>query len=185
MSTPKRTRLNDVGSLRAYAHPLRMQIVSILRGRGPHTATQLAAELGESSGSTSYHLRQLARYGIVEESPGGKGREKPWQAAARITSIPDSEPTEEMAEAATELRLTLARRWHDQLADWIVRRTGEPKRWRKAPFNDHGIWVTAAELAELDKKINALIDPYMLGRDEQNKPRGARFVMYVNYAMPR
>jgi len=76
--------LTDPRALRAYAHPVRGKLVGLLRRRGPLTATQAAELLGESSGTTSFHLRQLAKYGLAEEAPGGRGREKPWQA----TSMP-------------------------------------------------------------------------------------------------
>lgn len=60
--------------LRALAHPLRVQLLGLLRLDGPATASRLAARVGESSGATSYHLRQLAAYGFVEDEPGqGRG----------------------------------------------------------------------------------------------------------------
>lgn len=150
------------------------------------TATQLGERLSESSGSTSYHLRQLARFGLVEEAGGGKGREKPWRATALFTHLPDTETSAEMAEASIDLRLALARRWHEVVLDWIVRRPREPKRWqRAAPFSDYGIYVTAAELVELDRQIDNLIRPYITSRDKDHRPRGSRHVTYVTYGVPR
>ena len=150
------------------------------------TATQLGERLSESSGSTSYHLRQLARFGLVEEAGGGKGREKPWRATALFTHLPDTETSAEMAEASIDLRLALARRWHEVVLDWIVRRPGEPKRWqRAAPFSDYGIYVTAAELVELDRQIDNLMRPYITSRDKDHRPRGSRHVTYVTYGVPR
>ena len=64
-------RLTDPRALRAMAHPIRLELVGLLRTHGPLTATKAAALLGESSGSTSFHLRQLAKYGLVEEAGGG------------------------------------------------------------------------------------------------------------------
>ncbi|BFO21324.1 hypothetical protein SHKM778_77120 [Streptomyces sp. KM77-8] len=58
-----------------------MRLLNTLRRNGPATASQLAARLGESSGATSYHLRQLAAHGFVEDAPEhGKGRERWWKA---------------------------------------------------------------------------------------------------------
>ncbi|MBW8766480.1 MAG: helix-turn-helix transcriptional regulator, partial [Geodermatophilales bacterium] len=63
-----------------------MSLLAALRMDGPSTATHLAERLGESSGSTSYHLRQLAAFGFVEEVPGeGDGRERWWRARHRST----------------------------------------------------------------------------------------------------
>ncbi|HYZ52738.1 MAG TPA: helix-turn-helix domain-containing protein [Streptosporangiaceae bacterium] len=69
------TWLTDPRALRALAHPIRVSLVGLLRREGPLTATQAGAMLGESPASCSFHLRQLAKYGLVEEAGGGRGRE--------------------------------------------------------------------------------------------------------------
>lgn len=80
-------RVTDVRALRALAHPLRTRLLGLLRVDGPSTASRLAQRVGESSGSTSYHLRQLAAYGFVSDVPGdGGGRERWWQANHLLTS---------------------------------------------------------------------------------------------------
>src|SRR5579872_2886079 len=83
------TRLTDPRALRALAHPLRLKLVGVLRLHGPLTATRAGELLGESSASTSFHLRQLAKYGLVEEAGGGHGRERPWRATKLFTDIPE------------------------------------------------------------------------------------------------
>jgi DNA-binding transcriptional ArsR family regulator len=73
----------DVTALKALGHPLRVQLLDLLARYGEQTASGLAAQLGESSGSTSYHLRQLAKHGLVEEAPGhGSKRERWWRRPA-------------------------------------------------------------------------------------------------------
>ena len=74
---PGRTviRLDNARALRAYAHPVRMKLILALRTRGPLTATQAGRLLGESSGTCSFHLRQLAKYGLVEETGEGVGHD--------------------------------------------------------------------------------------------------------------
>ena len=77
----------DASSLRGLAHPLRVQICDRLGMYGPATATQLAEMLGESSGATSYHLRQLEKYGFVEEdTTRGSGRERFWRRVPGATT---------------------------------------------------------------------------------------------------
>jgi DNA-binding transcriptional ArsR family regulator len=186
MVTRDAVELRNARALRAYAHPVRMRMIGLLRQEGPMTATQLGERLGESSGSTSYHLRQLARFGLVEPAGGGRGREKPWRATALFTHLPDVETSTAMAEASIDLRLALAGRWHELVLDWIVRRPSEPRRWqRAAPFSDYGIYVTAEELAALDHQIDNLIRPYITARDKDHRPRGSRHVTYVTYGVPR
>ena len=65
--------------MRALAHPVRMRILELL-AQSPSTATHLAREMGESTGSTSYHLRALAKVDLIEEDTDrGSGRERWWQ----------------------------------------------------------------------------------------------------------
>jgi len=62
-----------------------MALVALLRRDGAQTATQAAKATGESVASCSFHLRQMAKYGLVEQAGGGRGREKPWRATAMFT----------------------------------------------------------------------------------------------------
>ena len=83
--------VEDLETLKAVSHPLRMALLGALRRRGPSTASELARELGESSGSTSYHLRQLERFGFVgddDEQPSG--RERRWKALHDLTEFPST-----------------------------------------------------------------------------------------------
>ncbi len=72
-TTPVR-RMRDANMLRALAHPARIRLLEELALAGPMTATELAARVGESAANCSWHLRQLAKYGYVEEAGGGAGR---------------------------------------------------------------------------------------------------------------
>jgi DNA-binding transcriptional ArsR family regulator len=70
----------NLEALKGLAHPLRMQLFNALAVYGPDTSSGLAIRLGESSGSTSYHLRQLERHGFVREVEGaGTARERWWE----------------------------------------------------------------------------------------------------------
>lgn len=82
------TVVSTSDALRAMAHPLRMRLIALLRRHGPSTASALGREVGESSGSTSYHLRQLARYGLVELDPEQPNRrDKLWRAVTDSTDV--------------------------------------------------------------------------------------------------
>ncbi|HMH59141.1 MAG TPA: helix-turn-helix domain-containing protein, partial [Galbitalea sp.] len=70
----------DLVALRGLAHPLRVEILDTLSTYGHFTASGLAERLGESSGATSYHLRQLEKHGFVREVEGkGTSRERWWE----------------------------------------------------------------------------------------------------------
>ncbi|WP_206681065.1 transcriptional regulator [Actinomadura sp. J1-007] len=85
---PPPKELTDPEQVRLLAHPLRQRIAQILRN-GPVSSTSLARELGESTGSTSYHLRRLAKYGFVEEVPElAKGRERWWRVVPGDRRLP-------------------------------------------------------------------------------------------------
>lgn len=126
----KPRELGDPGSLKALGHPLRQQILRRLHRTGPATATSLAGDLGQNTGATSYHLRQLAAYGFVQELPDrAKGRERWWEAPPQdLRFLPRSALTEEARDAfdqMTELdaaaddeALTRFLRARDDLGPW-------------------------------------------------------------------
>ncbi|WP_329225511.1 helix-turn-helix domain-containing protein [Streptomyces sp. NBC_01460] len=76
----------DSAALKALTHPLRLRLLGLLRQHGPATASELAVRTGESSASTSYHLRVLARYAFVAEAEHRDGRERRWKAVHSVTS---------------------------------------------------------------------------------------------------
>ena len=187
MSEAQRTvTLTDPRALRALAHPTRMKLVGLLRRHGPLTATQAGALLGEVPASASFHLRQLAKYGLVEEAPGGKGRERPWQATARFTSWSGVGGGPQMQAAAQLLSNVVADRYHEQAVEWLEQRADEPREWQEAAdLSDVMLYLTAEELEELRRRLMAQIEPY-LDRlaDPQLRPAGSRMVTVIQLAFP-
>ncbi|MFB7267210.1 helix-turn-helix domain-containing protein [Streptomyces nojiriensis] len=76
----------DAAALKALTHPLRIRLLGLLRQDGPATASELGVRTGESSASTSYHLRVLAKYAFVAEAEHRDGRERRWQAVHSVTA---------------------------------------------------------------------------------------------------
>ncbi|MGW9304342.1 MULTISPECIES: helix-turn-helix domain-containing protein [Streptomyces] len=76
----------DGAALKALTHPLRIELLGLLRQHGPATASELAARTGESSASTSYHLRVLAKYAFVAEADHRDSRERRWKSVHTLTS---------------------------------------------------------------------------------------------------
>jgi hypothetical protein len=179
--------LTDPRALRALAHPIRMSLVGLLRVHGPLTATRAGELLGESSASCSFHLRQLAKYGLVEEAGGGQGRERPWQPTSMFTQWPEVAEDPEVAAAAGLLSSVVAESYFDQTMRWLVASQDEPEEWRHAAhFGDSCLYVTAAELAELGNHVRVLMDKYLdRGTDPGLRPSGSRPVTFLHLAFPR
>ena len=57
--------LSDPKAMRALAHPARLTILELLRAEGTTTATRCASEIGSSPQAASYHLRALAKWGLM------------------------------------------------------------------------------------------------------------------------
>jgi DNA-binding transcriptional ArsR family regulator len=180
-------RLTDPRALRALAHPIRMSLVGMLRVHGPLTATRAAELLGESSASCSFHLRQLAKYGLVEEAGGGQGRERPWRPTTMFTHWPEVTGDPEVAAAAGLLSSVVAENYFDQTMRWLDARSAEPAEWQHAAqFGDTSVYVTAAELAELGEQVTALVDQYLDRQaSPELRPPGSRPVTYLHLAFPR
>lgn len=180
------TRLTDPRALRAYAHPIRMKLVGLLRTEGPLTATRAGELLGESSGTTSFHLRQLAKYGLVEEAGGGTGREKPWRATTTSTDWAMTAGTPELAAATSMLNTLMAEEYFEQLMRWLEARPGEPAEWQEASLlGDRILYVTAEELSELSRKVGDLVDEYFERQVRPElRPAGSRLVTWLHLAFP-
>ena len=180
-------RLTGARALRGYAHPTRLTLMALLRRDGPQTATQAARATGESVASCSFHLRQMAKYGLVEQADGGRGREKPWRATAMETSWDSVSPQDPVTAAATQaLQLALAEQYFELTARWIRAQPGEAAEWREAAqFGDSLLYLTAAELRELGGQIQVLLGPYA-GRleDRAGRPAGSRLVTVLHLAFP-
>ena len=79
--------LTDPRAMRAMAHPVRLALMEALNHHGQLTATEAAEHVGESPSNCSFHLRQLAKYGFVEEAEGGTGRRRPWRVGERRHAV--------------------------------------------------------------------------------------------------
>ena len=79
-----RRQVTEVRALRALADPIRYRLLGHLMSAGPQTASECAAVVGASPSNCSYHLRQLARFGLVERVPTSRadGRDRPWRPTA-------------------------------------------------------------------------------------------------------
>jgi DNA-binding transcriptional ArsR family regulator len=161
--TPPQSSIDvqDPRALRALAHPLRGRLLGVLRLDGPSTATQLGYRLGESSGSTSYHLRQLAAYGFVEDMPGeGNGRERWWRALHRSTHWETSDFLADPAarEVVDELLLMQVEQRRKTLAAYIDQRRGRGHDWEAAAsLNDYAMRLRPEDAVAMADELNAVL----------------------------
>lgn len=156
-------RVLDRGALRSLAHPLRVRIYDILSQYGPQTASSLAERLGESTGSTSYHLRALAKHDLIREVAGrGTGRERWWERPPGGVSFLNEDAIKTPSGlAATQLIMAeFFRNRHEQLMDFLLHALSkEDEQWREASLiSTASVHMTAAQAQELTAKITALID---------------------------
>lgn len=149
----------DAAAMKAFAHPLRMAMYEYLGAHGPATATMLARHTGESTGQTSYHLRQLERHGFVEDDPAkGTGRERWWKAIGFSVAANDLR-SDASSRVALDLMLDMEieQRGRD-LADWYRRAQDEPTEWVDGSTVSRSTApMTAGEMSQLREAVMALI----------------------------
>ena len=179
-------RLSSPAALRALAHPTRLRLLGVLQFDGPATATECGAIVGESPSSCSYHLRQLALHGFVEEVPTGDGRERRW--SARVVGVDFDAGTaggEEFEAASRLARAALLELGDDTVRAYVGNERAFSPAWREAAtFSQATIIATPKELDTLARRLAELLAEYAPSA-RPAPPRGARPVDVVLRAVPR
>lgn len=186
MAEIPRRRLADARELRALAHPLRTKILELLFLTGPLTATEVADRVGESPANCSWHLRQLAKHGYVEEAPGGTGRQRPWRAVVESRHWSDSGDDAETEIAGDAVTALASQREFDEWRSYRQRSRAEPPEWFDAAFWSQSFaWLTSAELIELRDGITELIMRHVdRVADPSARPDGSRPIRFVAWGIP-
>lgn len=76
--------MGDPRMLRAIAHPTRARVLDELGATGPMRAADVGEALGIPANQASFHLRQLAKYGVIVPAPEA-ARDK----RDRVWKLPD------------------------------------------------------------------------------------------------
>ena len=194
MGHPERRHVHDVRTMRALANPIRYRLFGHLMAVGPQTASECAEVVGASPSNCSYHLRELARFGLVERVRSGKrtgaadGRDRPWRPTATGFSFG---PVDGVFGAGVEgvASRHLVHAGIDQdaaLAHAAVDAHDEqPAAWQKAEtIATYGLRVTAAELIALTTAVDAVLRPF-IGLTRADAPDDARPVHVVFEAFQR
>lgn len=183
---PGMVTITDPRTMRAMAHPARIEIMGHLSSTGDAvTATDMARLVGLSPSATSYHLRELAKYGLVEQAPSrGDGRERVWRSTATTWAVDvgaSSSPDVQAAEQAL-MDVYLARDFARR-RDWLARAHAEPAEWREASsVSDETLLLTSSELRSLNEQIRELLARYTRRERLRDAPEGARTVA-ANFAL--
>jgi DNA-binding transcriptional ArsR family regulator len=170
--------------LKALTHPLRVQLLRALRTDGPATASLLGRRLGESSGATSYHLRQLEKHGFVEEVPdSGNGRDRWWRAAFRGHRVEAAQWLDDPEAVAVlagyeanvvDVQASLAREFVESQAEW------GPEWVDAMALNDYRFRLTPRLLRRLVDVVHREIE-----RFEKYESEDGEQVAVVFQAFPR
>lgn len=183
--------LSDPRALRAMAHPVRLQIMEELARAGQATATELAERIGESAANCSWHLRQLAQYGFIEEAGGGTGRQRPWKVVAQSNRFgKKDQDNPELARAGDAAVEVILDRELAAFRAWQATRRQHPEEWRAASFMTQSWdYLTVEELDALRRDFQALIERHLLRHatervDPAKRPPGGRMVRLVAWGIP-
>jgi DNA-binding transcriptional ArsR family regulator len=178
--------LNDPREIHALAHPVRLAIIDLLREREAATATECAPLVGESVQSCAYHLRTLAKLGVVEEVESGDRRKRRWRLRVVGFSVPKIVPAPPQREAAwSELRGRIVERDIGILRDFIEgEHSFRPEQRRLSTLRNLTLHATPEELDRLADEVSALLRRY--ARDElAERPQGSERVHAVFWLIPR
>lgn len=179
----------DALALRALAHPVRLRMLGLLRIDGPATASGLAAQLGLNSGATSYHLRQLARHGFIEDdTERGNGRERWWRARHETTSFAADGEDDETLRAGVAFGQAALHWQIGEMERALAQHAALSPAWRRAStLSDFNIPLTAAQASALVERLLAVLWEAMAAAPALGGPYpdGVQPVTFILHAFPR
>ena len=177
MTEEARVRLDNPDAIAALTHPVRLKLLAYLMSSGPATASQGARAVGDTPSNCSYHLRTLAKYGWVEADGSADARERPWRALVTGLSWEQSaDPDSPLGRNAAALLAMTVQQDQQEVMEAVARFAALERIWQDASsFHTYTLRMTATELADLTRQVDALIRPYIAAtRDE--RPDGSALV---------
>lgn len=172
--------------MRALAHPVRIALLELIHERGTVNATEGAREVAGSPQSCSYHLRALAKWGLIRKASSTDGRETRWEKASRAIRFSSGEKdTPGYAAAAAALKTTVLARDDRIVAEFLARERELSPEWREAAtFSSGFLQLTAEELEEVNRRISEATQEFV-DRTASDRPEGARRVDVMFRAIPK
>jgi DNA-binding transcriptional ArsR family regulator len=181
--------VTDPRAMRALAHPVRLAILSQLQQKGPATATQLSPTVGATPSVTSWHLRHLASFGLVEDWDGGTDRrQRWWQATSRgfRFQAPADAGDDHGRAAYRLLSAQLLRAGLDNVREWAEQTEPalEPEWLDVAGVSNTTVPVTREEAEDFLRTVDEMLGRFVRRRDTGEVPAAARPVRFLRYSMP-
>ena len=151
--------VHDPKILRAIAHPVRNRILTELTASGSMRAADLARELDIPANQASFHLRQLAKYGLVEEDPEAARdkRDRVWRPTSDhglMVRLDDIEKAPGGKAASAVFRQNAAS-WGHAVVDAAYDGPRDPDTLRT--INESAIKLTQEEAGQLAEELDAVI----------------------------
>jgi predicted ArsR family transcriptional regulator len=182
----ERRELSDPRTMRALTHPVRLALLQALLLEGPLTATQAGELIGEPPNTCSFHFRQLAKYGFVEEAGPAPGRSRPWRLTTFRMHFTDLQEDPETAVAARGLDRMLREQYFERLEAFYASRSGYPLAWQETTGGSQALLhVTPEELKAIDEQVMAVLDQYRdRSADPAKRPADSLPVEVLLFAYP-
>ena len=176
----KRLVITDPRAIRALAHPARQRIIDELYSGRVLTATECAQLAGLTPSATSYHLRALERWGIIERAEASAdGRERPWRALG--TGLQVTSQTAEVGRAATH---AMMRSNVDRVLEQFEELAADDPWEGLSTLGRSRLWLSREEAEQFVKELNDVIDGFRKGRTATSHPAGTRSISTLLAVVP-
>ena len=173
--------MSDPRVLRAIAHPTRGRILDELGATGPMRAADVGEALDIPANQASFHLRQLAKYGVIQPAPEAARdkRDRVWKLADERGFRLDVQDIEKQpgGKAAVSVFRQNKAAWAHRLVDEVFSFTQ-----RKDSFSaivDQTMKLTKEEAAEFMGEVDAVLATWA----DKTRGRSRDRRTYVFYSM--
>lgn len=153
---------DDPRILRAIAHPTRNRVLHELSAAGSLRAADIAKRTGIPANQASFHLRQLAKYGLVEVAPdaGRDKRDRVWRLVDDdITLNPRQIVEQPGGEAAYSVFQRSSVAWGHHLVDLAFQVDPDddsPKRI----VSESSLRLTKDDAEQMQRDLNEVVARY-------------------------
>jgi predicted ArsR family transcriptional regulator len=178
--------VTDPKAMRALAHPIRLALIEALADHPTLTATEAGEAVGESPANASFHLRQLAKYGFVEEAEGATGRRRPWKLTHHGTRFRAVHDDVETTQAAHALERVMLDRYFARAERAFMESAALPPDWRDAQgASQMRLYLSAEELGQLSDDLRTLVMERYAERRTERPPGTERVeILTLGYRTP-